>query len=139
MAFPSYRWYRGYNNDPAYTSHAHGWSAGPTPALTFYVLGLQIVKPKGLTWSVAPHIGGGLPGAEGGFETPLGWFGVNWTLQSNPTKFEITIDTPTGTSGVFTFPKELDVSKGYTLDGVKVSSAAKEISLTGGRHMVKVG
>ncbi|KAF9040032.1 Six-hairpin glycosidase [Panaeolus papilionaceus] len=135
----AYRWYRGYNNDPAYTSHAHGWSAGPTPALTFYVLGLQIVKPKGLTWSVAPHIGGGLPGAEGGFETPLGWFGVNWTLQSNPTKFEITIDTPTGTSGVFTFPKELDVSKGYTLDGVKVSSAAKEISLTGGRHMVKVG
>ncbi|PPR00991.1 hypothetical protein CVT24_000284 [Panaeolus cyanescens] len=135
----AYRWYRGYNNDPAYTSHSHGWSAGPTPALTFYVLGITLTSAKGSTWSVAPHIGGGLPGAEGGFETPLGWFGVKWTLQSNPTKFGITIDTPAASKGVFTFPKELDVSKGYTLDGVKQSSAVKKLDLTGGRHVVTVG
>ncbi|KAF5378492.1 hypothetical protein D9615_007115 [Tricholomella constricta] len=45
----SYRSYRGYNYDAAYTSHAHGWSAGPTPALTFYVLGLTVTSLQGKT------------------------------------------------------------------------------------------
>jgi hypothetical protein len=60
-------------------SHAHGWSTGPNSALTFYVLGLTPITPQGQTWSVAPHLSG-LFGAQGGFQTPLGWFGVNWTL-----------------------------------------------------------
>ncbi|KAK0184792.1 Six-hairpin glycosidase [Armillaria mellea] len=63
---------RGYNYDPSYTSHAHGWSSGPTSALTFYILGLTVMSPRGATWSVSPHVNGGLPGAEGGFET-LAW------------------------------------------------------------------
>ncbi|TFY58443.1 hypothetical protein EVJ58_g6418 [Rhodofomes roseus] len=69
----------GYDYDASYTSHAHGWSTGPTSVLSFYVLGLQITGPQGQTWAVAPHTAG-LPYAEGGYETPLGWFGVRWSL-----------------------------------------------------------
>ncbi|KAK0219176.1 Six-hairpin glycosidase-like protein [Armillaria fumosa] len=89
---------RGYNYDPSYTSHAHGWWSGPTSALTFYILGLTITSSRGATWSMNPHINGGLPGAEGGFETSLGWFGVRWALQNN--QFFVAVDTPEGTDGL---------------------------------------
>ncbi|KAF9007092.1 Six-hairpin glycosidase-like protein [Cyathus striatus] len=85
----AYRYYQGYNDDPSYTSHAHGWSSGPTSALTSYILGLTVTSPQGGTWQVAPH---------GGFETALGWFGVKWTLEGNT--LQLSIDTPKGTSGV---------------------------------------
>lgn len=75
----AYRSYRGYNYDAAYTSHAHGWSSGPTSALTNYVLGLDVVAPRGSVWVVRPMLSG-LHAAEGGFETPLGWFGVKWRV-----------------------------------------------------------
>ena len=79
-----YRSYDGYNYDPSYTSHAHGWSSGPTSALTYYVLGLTVTSPQGRTWQVAPHLSG-LEAAEGGFTTPLGWFGVKWRTRKAPT------------------------------------------------------
>ncbi|EIW56808.1 Six-hairpin glycosidase [Trametes versicolor FP-101664 SS1] len=92
----SYRSYRGYNYDPSYTSHAHGWSSGPTSALTYYVLGLTVTSPQGRTWSVAPHTSG-LSAVEGGFTTPLGWFGVKWALKDR--SFALNIDVPEGTTG----------------------------------------
>jgi hypothetical protein len=96
------------------------------------VLGLDVTSPKGQTWSIAPHIGGGLPSAEGGFETPLGWYGVQWKLGSNTLTANIT--TPTGTSGKFRVPK------GYagvlTVDNTFPASVkeGQEWSLAGGRH-----
>ncbi|KZV78168.1 Six-hairpin glycosidase, partial [Exidia glandulosa HHB12029] len=75
----SYRSYRGYNYDPAYTSHAHGWSSGPTSALTIYVLGLSVTTPQGISWKFEPHTSG-MSAAEGSFETPLGTFGASWSL-----------------------------------------------------------
>ncbi|TFK60970.1 Six-hairpin glycosidase [Pluteus cervinus] len=128
-----YRSYRGYNYDSAYTSHAHGWSAGPTSSLTFYLLGLTITSAKGSTWSVAPHFASasdlGVPAVEGGFETPLGWYGVKWQWKGVDTKngaitvktdgtsqigslkdvieVEVDVQTPSGTSGVFRMPKRL--------------------------------
>ncbi|GLB44370.1 putative bacterial alpha-L-rhamnosidase 6 hairpin glycosidase domain [Lyophyllum shimeji] len=135
----SYRSYRGYNYDPAYTSHAHGWSSGPTPALTFYVLGLTVISPQGKTWSLAPHINGGLPGAEGGFETSLGWFGVAWT-QPNGVQgpLIVKVTTPNTTSGFFKVPR--GVGGKLTVDGVSKGSVktGDQISLQGGTHNLVV-
>ncbi|KAI0334220.1 Six-hairpin glycosidase [Cubamyces sp. BRFM 1775] len=126
----SYRSYRGYNYDPSYTSHAHGWSSGPTSALTYYVLGLTVTSPQGRTWSVAPHTSG-LSGVEGGFTTPLGWYGVKWSLQKRT--FTLNIDVPEGTSGTLKLPfrgrvvvngRSSEVGQGATLQ------------LSGGKHVV---
>ncbi|KAG6864815.1 hypothetical protein C0991_007001 [Blastosporella zonata] len=136
----SYRSYRGYNYDPAYTSHSHGWSSGPTPALTFYVLGLTITAPQGTTWALSPHVGVGLPGAQGGFETPLGWYGVAWTLPPNGALGVLTIrvTTPSASSGVLKVPRGM----GGTLevDGVSKGQveAGEEIALKGGSHNVVI-
>ncbi|KAL4242799.1 alpha-L-rhamnosidase [Abortiporus biennis] len=100
-----YRSYRGYNYDASYTSHAHGWSSGPTSALTFYVLGLTVTSPQGKTWSFDPHLSG-LSNVEGGFETPLGWFGVNWELSPSVTNpaFSAEVSVSQGTEGQIRFP-----------------------------------
>ena len=56
----------------------------------------------GQTWSLTPHTSG-LTAAEGGFETPLGWFGARWNLVSKA--FEVTVSTPEGTEGVVNLPR----------------------------------
>lgn len=83
----SYRANSGYANDVAYTSHAHGWSTGPTSALTFYVTGVTIVEARGRKWRFAPHTSG-LSAAQGSFETPLGTFGATWTLGASPPHYK---------------------------------------------------
>ncbi|KAF8894897.1 Six-hairpin glycosidase [Gymnopilus junonius] len=132
----AYRYYRGYNDDAAYTSHSHGWSSGATPALTFYVLGLTVTSPQGKTWSVAPHVGGGLPGAQGSFETGLGTFSVQWTLKGE--QFRLDINTPKVTTGLVTIPSSLR-GKEYLLDGVLHSAQESQIiPLDGGKHSLVV-
>ncbi|KAI0790170.1 Six-hairpin glycosidase-like protein [Irpex lacteus] len=127
-----YRSYAGYNYDAAYTSHAHGWSSGPTSALTYYVLGLQVTSPQGRTWSLQPHTSG-LSSAEGGFTTPLGWYGIQWMIDSKNTTLSITVDTPPGTSGTLMLPS---VTK-LTIDGhVQSRAGGSGVTLTGGKHIV---
>ncbi|KAK5134849.1 hypothetical protein LTR08_006081 [Meristemomyces frigidus] len=75
----AYRNYRGYDYDAAYVSHAHGWSSGPTSALTNYVLGLEVTGRLGSAWGLAPQFGG-LTSVEGGFVTGLGRFRAGWTV-----------------------------------------------------------
>jgi hypothetical protein len=41
----------------SFTSMAHGWSTGPTGALTTDVLGIAPTSPAGATYQVAPHPG----------------------------------------------------------------------------------
>ena len=53
----AYRNYRGYDYDASYVSHSHGWSSGPTSALTNYVLGLSVTAPAGKNWKLAPQFG----------------------------------------------------------------------------------
>ncbi|KAF8914645.1 Six-hairpin glycosidase [Mucidula mucida] len=132
-----YRSYRGYNYDAAYTSHAHGWSAGPTSALTFYVLGMTITSPKGKTWALQPHIDGGLPSAEGGFETGEGWFGVKWTLAEDVLRVEI--ETPETTNGVFRVPQTFTGEEfKVELDAKTVQLNGTEMAVTGGKHVLIV-
>ncbi len=47
----------------SYQSYAHGWSTGPTRALTEQVLGIE-QSDGGATWEVDPHLAG-LEHAEG--------------------------------------------------------------------------
>ncbi len=129
-----YRAAAGYSNDFSYTSHSHGWSTGPTPALTFHVVGLTLTSPQGATWSIAP-IPSGLDSAEGGFETGLGWFGVKWNATGDD--FFMEIETPEGTSGMVVIPSSNEV----TVDGEPVISSftedsRREIELSGGTHVV---
>ncbi|KAJ7118101.1 glycoside hydrolase family 78 protein [Mycena epipterygia] len=136
-----YRSYRGYNYDPAYTSHSHGWSSGPTSALTIYVLGLSVTATQGSEWLLSPRLAG-LPHAEGGFETGLGWFGASWNVlvAGATTTFSVNLDVPQGTSGVFELPDELrGASRGVsvTVDGKKATlSANSDIPLSGGKHVI---
>ncbi|KAJ7641068.1 glycoside hydrolase family 78 protein [Roridomyces roridus] len=96
-----YRSAAGYNFYHTFTSHAHGWATGPTPALSFYVLGIQLTSVQGATWTIAPVLSG-LPSAEGGISTGLGFFGVKWTATGNTLTMDI--QTPEGTQGVVTVP-----------------------------------
>ncbi|EIW56811.1 Six-hairpin glycosidase [Trametes versicolor FP-101664 SS1] len=128
----SYRSYRGYNYDPSYTSHAHGWSSGPTSALTYYVLGLTVTSPQGRTWSVAPHTSG-LSAAEGGFTTPLGWYGVKWALKNG--SFALNIDVPEGTTGSVKLPFAGQVLVNGKAAQVEEGDA---LQLGGGKHAVLV-
>ena len=128
----SYRSYDGYNYDASFVSHSHGWSTGPTSALTFYVLGLTVTSPQGQTWSVAPHTSV-LPAAQGGFSTPLGWFGVDWT--SSADSFNVSISTPEGTSGIVSLPMNGTI----TVDGAMVAEdGSSPLSVTGGNHTITV-
>ncbi|KAJ7466205.1 Six-hairpin glycosidase [Mycena galericulata] len=137
----SYRANVGYAHDPAYTSHSHGWSSGPTSALTIYVLGLSVTATQGAEWLLSPHLAG-LPRAEGGFETALGWFGASWTVATRgaTTTFSLNVDVPRGTSGVFEIPAELQGTSGglsVTVDGRRVVlTADASIPLSGGKHTV---
>lgn len=74
-----YRATTGYGGDYSYTSHAHGWSTGPTDALTSYIIGMRLTSPGGRTWMLAPQFGD-ITYAEGGFTTPMGKFSSSWSL-----------------------------------------------------------
>lgn len=99
-----YRKDRGYKNDPSYTSHAHGWSSGPTSTLTEYFVGLQVTKTAGEIWSFSPANGSFelLTSAEAGFTTKLGKFSAKWNVNSQNVSVEW--DTPVGTKGWIEFP-----------------------------------
>ncbi|KAF7292156.1 Glycoside hydrolase family 78 protein [Mycena indigotica] len=120
-----YRAAAGYDFDFSYTSHAHGWSTGPTSALTFYLLGIQITSQKGQTWAVAPVLSG-LSAAEGGIETVLGAYRVKWTVSGR--NLTLVVGTPQGTVGSVTLPGVGPVM----VDGVV--QAAGSVQLIGGQH-----
>ena len=102
----------GYGNDISYTSHAHGWSTGPTYALSTYVLGIQLLSPGGATWTLAPQLGD-LTSVEGGFTTNLGKFSAKWTLSTSG--YGLQYNMPTATNGTLVLPA-VSTPK-ITLDG----------------------
>lgn len=62
---------------PDYTSLAHGWSAGPTVALSAFVLGIGPDVPGGARYHATPHTGD-LAWAEGRLTMPAGAATVSW-------------------------------------------------------------
>jgi hypothetical protein len=96
-----YRYNRGYK-DASYTSHSHGWSSGPTSALTEYVLGLSVIGRIGRTWGLKPHFGD-LTSVQGGFTTPEGKFHASWTIEG-ASGYTVNVSTPSDTTGQIVLP-----------------------------------
>ncbi|KAK1658232.1 alpha-rhamnosidase [Colletotrichum godetiae] len=99
-----YRKSRGYTDDPSYVSHAHGWSSGPTSAMTEYLVGLRVKAPAGREWSLKPASFGaeaeGLPTeAQAGFTTALGRFSAKWVVEEGGGFASVEWDVPEGTRG----------------------------------------
>ena len=103
--------WEGYNVDgsygysPSFTSNCHGWSTGPTVALTYYTLGVMPTGVKGSTYSVIPHPGD-LTSAQGQLTVDTGkTVVVNWT-RSNNNAFSLTVTSTSnsGSTGVIGIP-----------------------------------
>ena len=93
------------------TNMAHGWSTGPTSALSKYVLGIQPVKAGYETWLVQPHPGD-LEWTKGKAPTPHGALEVNWSRDAD-VGFAMQVTAPDKTSGTIavpTFGKKVDVT-----------------------------
>lgn len=135
-----YRNYRGYAYDSSYVSHAHGWSSGPTSALTEYVLGLRITGRVGSTWTLEPQFGD-LTSVEGGFVTKLGKFQASWTVAKNG-GYSLSWTTPKGTKGQVVLPGLHKTNGKVTLDGKSKGRVTKGGSMAfevgGGKHEVVV-
>ena len=86
----------------AYTSCAHGWSTGVTPALSQYVLGVEPVEPGYAVFSVTPRMGH-LTWAKGSVPTPHGAVDVSWASDSS-SFFALNLTLPEGTNGQVNLP-----------------------------------
>ena len=85
------------------TSLAHGWSAGPTGALSAYVLGLRPARPGWKRWLVEPQPGD-LSFAQGSVGTPEGKLGARWEVDPGGDSFRITMRAPRGATGTVAVP-----------------------------------
>ncbi len=78
----------------SYMSAAHGWSTGPTSALTYNLLGIAPSGPSGAAHRVEPHPGG-QRFAEGQLTTSQGVVAVSWR-QRGGGEFDLTVRAPAG-------------------------------------------
>ncbi|KAF8848023.1 bacterial alpha-L-rhamnosidase domain protein [Acephala macrosclerotiorum] len=109
-----YRANAGYENTYSYVSHSHGWSTGPTHALSTYVLGLQLTNPGGKTWVISPQFGN-LKSVEGGFTTGLGKFSVKWVVADDG--FALEYNVPSSTSGRLILPASIGRTPKVAVNG----------------------
>ena len=133
-----YRFNKGYK-DASYTSHSHGWSSGPTSALTEFVLGLSITGRLGSTWSLKPQFGD-LNRVEGGFTTKMGKFSAGWVVSS--WGYEVVVNTPGGTSGEVLLPAWSGSKSTVLVNGAVVEFVFEDgglkTTLAGGSHKIVV-
>jgi hypothetical protein len=73
-------------------SLAHGWSSGPTPWLTTYVLGVKVLAPGCKVIKIEPHLCD-LKYADGTFPTPYGIVKIKNTRLANG-KISTKVDAP---------------------------------------------
>jgi len=85
------------------TSLAHGWSAGPTYALSAYVAGMRPVEPGFKRWLVQPQLGD-LHFAQGQVKTPHGSLASRWEIDPSHRSFRLTVRAPHGTTGTVGVP-----------------------------------
>lgn len=93
----------------SYTSMAHSWATGPTPALTFYVLGLNPTGTAGRTFDFVPHTAD-LSFAQGNITTTYGPVNASWKVTKGT--YRASLEAPRGTegrAGVPTFGSRVDV------------------------------
>jgi alpha-L-rhamnosidase len=109
------------------TSLAHGWSTGPTSALTAYVLGVTPASPGYASWRVDPQPGD-LAWAEGAVPTPQGEITVKWA--SGAGGFRISIQAPARTTGTVVLPTG-DSRYSVTVNGqlVRLAPGQAEVNI----------
>lgn len=124
-----YRGNAGYRNDASYTSLSHGWSSGPTIALSHNVAGLEIVGWR--RWRFRPALAG-LKSAKSGFVSPLGKFAVSWKAVGNTRRFDFLAEVTTAvdTKGTVELPWSCER---VLLDGKQLRGA--EIRGGGTKHL----
>jgi hypothetical protein len=136
----------------SYMSAAHGWSTGPTSALTFYLLGIAPAEDGTGGYVVAPHPGG-VARAEGQLTTPAGVIAVSWRDGRNG-EFDLTVTAPGGAVGEVAVPVPAGARPGYVVrvdgevawaNGRSRGFAAREeaarvrlAGLPSGRHTITV-
>ena len=72
-------------------SLCHGWASGPTPFLSRYVLGVNIMEPGCRKLLIKPHLGG-LDWVRGTYPTPFG--DVRIEAERNADKCAVKVDAP---------------------------------------------
>ncbi|MFD0854733.1 alpha-L-rhamnosidase C-terminal domain-containing protein, partial [Actinomadura adrarensis] len=106
----------------SYVSMAHSWATGPTPALTFYVLGLNPTGTGGRTFDFVPHTAD-LSFAQGNITTTYGAVNASWKVANGTYNARLTAPRGTvGRAGVPTFGSRVNVY----LDGRLVWDGSKE-------------
>ncbi|MFI0352772.1 alpha-L-rhamnosidase C-terminal domain-containing protein [Actinomadura sp. 9N407] len=81
----------------SYVSLAHAWATGPTPALTFYVLGLNPTGAGGRTFDFVPHTAD-LTFAQGRITTTKGPVDASWKVTKHG-GFSARLTAPRGSEG----------------------------------------
>ncbi len=103
------------------TSLCHGWSAGPTAALSRFVLGARPSKPGWAEWAVDPQTIG-LTSAQGKVPTPRGAVAVSWRFCGD--LLTMSVEGPAGTTGTVSVPLPLLVpvsQSKFTVNGAVVN------------------
>ncbi|KAJ5577446.1 uncharacterized protein N7459_006410 [Penicillium hispanicum] len=114
--------YAPYTNDPR-ISHAHGWSTGPTAALTTYAAGIQLTGPAGNTWKIAP-LPGNLTIVDAGLATSRGTFSVVFERSADGGYNRLSFQTPSSTSGEVSLPGACGELRSKTGQRVKLVNGA---------------
>jgi hypothetical protein len=87
----------------SFMSLAHGWSSGPTSALTFDVLGTA-PEPQVGQYRFVPHPGD-LTSAEGRITLPQGQLNASWSRNASAGTFTSHLTSPGGTTGRIGVPR----------------------------------
>ncbi|WP_329456465.1 alpha-L-rhamnosidase-related protein [Streptomyces sp. NBC_01497] len=115
----------------SYMSAAHGWSTGPTSALTYRLLGIAPAEDGGAGHTVVPHPGG-LTSAEGRLSTADGVIDASWVAgREGHGSFDLTLAAPRGAVTEVGVPVP-DGGRGWvvTLDGRTVWDTTSRASGT---------
>jgi hypothetical protein len=114
----------------AYMSHAHGWSTGPTFAMTQWVLGVAPDSAAGQTFHVIPHVGD-LTHAEGLLTMAPGKVVSVSYDHATCGDFTLTVDSSTnaGSVGVVGVPV-FGQTRVVQINGVTVWDGTKYVSST---------
>jgi hypothetical protein len=88
---------------PPFMSLSHGWSTGPTSALTFHVLGTA-PEPTIGQYRFVPHPGN-LTSVEGRITMPQGAVNASWSRDPSAGTFTSQLTSPAGTTGRVGIPK----------------------------------
>ncbi|HEV7978653.1 MGH1-like glycoside hydrolase domain-containing protein [Amycolatopsis sp.] len=104
----------------SFMSLAHGWSSGPTSALTFHVLGTAPESQVG-QYRFVPHPGD-LTSAEGRITLPQGQLNAAWSRNPAAGTYTSRLTSPAGTTGRIGVPKLGGTNVSVSVNGAVVWS-----------------